>query len=152
MCREEYVVSAFWDLRVWWVKLLLIGLTDEQVCIPVGCVPPAFCPYISACTAPGGVSAPGGCLLPGVGVSAPGRGCIPACTEADTHLVKRLTDTCKNITLPQLLPAVITTRFGNPSLESYQDVTLWRCIWVQRQSLFHQEGQLISRISYSRDN
>ena len=37
-----------------------------------------------------GVSAPGGCLLPGLvsalgGVSAPG-GCIPACTEANTPL------------------------------------------------------------------
>ena len=54
----------------------------NQVCIPVGCVPPACCPYLSACTAPGGggvcswgdvcyqgVSALGGvgwgCLLPG---------------------------------------------------------------------------------------
>ena len=41
-----------------------------------------------------GVSAPKGCLLPGVG--------IPACTEADTPPVNRMTDACKNITLPQL--------------------------------------------------
>ena len=70
-----------------------------------------------------GVSAPGGCLLPGgvcsgrVGVSALGGVCswggvcsggsapggcgIPACTEADTPPVNRMTDRCKNITLPQ---------------------------------------------------
>ena len=62
-----------------------------------------------------GVSAPGrgvcsqgvGCLLPGVsapggvsalGVSAWGCG-IPACTEADTPRVNRMTDRYKNITL-----------------------------------------------------
>ena len=33
----------------------------EQECIPVGCVPPACCPYLPACTAPGG-----GCTCPGV--------------------------------------------------------------------------------------
>ena len=48
-----------------------------QECIPVGCVPPTCCPYLPACTARKGLSAPGGCLL---------RGCIPACTEADTPL------------------------------------------------------------------
>ena len=38
-------------------------LPSEQDCIPVGCVPPACCPYLPACTAPGGgVSAPGRCL------------------------------------------------------------------------------------------
>ena len=62
-----------------------------------------------------GVSAPGGSAL-GVcfqGVSAPGGGgllqggvCsrgdgIPACTEADTPPMNRMTDRCKNITLPQ---------------------------------------------------
>ena len=49
---------------------------------------------------PGGVSGPGGCLLQGVCVPAPGGGCgIPACTEADTPPVNRMTDRCKNITL-----------------------------------------------------
>ena len=47
-------------------------------------------------SAPGGVcswgSAPGG----GVSASGPG-GCIPACTGTDN----RMTDRCKNITLPQ---------------------------------------------------
>ena len=55
-----------------------------------------------------GVSAPGGCLLWGdvllQGVSALGGVCsggcgIPACTEADTPPVNRMTDRCKNITL-----------------------------------------------------
>ena len=56
-----------------------------------------------------GVSAPEGCLLPGgvsaLGVSAPGEclflgDCgIPACTEADTPPVNRMTNRCKNITL-----------------------------------------------------
>ena len=39
--------------------------------------------------------------LPG-GVSAPGGG-IPACTEADTPPVNRMTDRCKNITLATTL-------------------------------------------------
>ena len=57
-----------------------------------------------------GVSAPGRCLLwdvclvPEGGVPGPGGGGggIPACTEADPpHSVNRMTDSCKNITLPQ---------------------------------------------------
>ena len=50
----------------------------------------------------GGVSAPGGCLLGGVD--------IPACTEADTPPVNRMTDWCKNITLAttSLRPVKIT--------------------------------------------
>ena len=64
--------------RRWWSFLL-------QVCIPVGCVPPACCPYLPAYTAHR-VSAPGGggvcsrgwgCLLPGVGgVCSRGWGCL----------------------------------------------------------------------------
>ena len=64
---------------------------------------------------PGGVHALGGCTCSwgdtwswgwGVylvlgGVPALG-GCIPACTEADTPPVNRITDPCKNITLAQL--------------------------------------------------
>ena len=38
----------------------------EQECIPVGCVPPPCCPYLPACTAPGGV------YLVWVGVPGPG--------------------------------------------------------------------------------
>ena len=45
-----------------------------------------------------GVSAlGGGCLLPGMG----GGWAIPVCTEADPPPANRMTDRCKNITLPQ---------------------------------------------------
>ena len=37
----------------------------QQVCIPVGCILPACCPYLPACTAPGGCLL-WGCLLLGV--------------------------------------------------------------------------------------
>ena len=82
----------------------------------------------------GGVSAPGveGCLLQGGGgvcsrgVSAPGgvcsEGClllggrcgIPACTEADTPPVNRMTNRCKNITLAttSLRPVKIDALLG----------------------------------------
>ena len=40
----------------------------KQDCIPEGCVPPACCPYLPACTA-------GGCLLQ-EGVPAPGDACF----------------------------------------------------------------------------
>ena len=47
---------------------------------------------------------------PAQGASAPGGWTIPACTEADPP-VNRITDSCKNITSPQLrLRAVINTR------------------------------------------
>ena len=72
-----------------------------------------FCPYLPACTvqrgsATRGVSATRGCQLPRGGVCYQGgcllpggpEGCIPACTEADPP-VNRMTDRCKNITLPQ---------------------------------------------------
>ena len=47
----------------------------QQECIPVGCVPPTCCPYLPACTAPGGmylVWGPGGTWFRGVPGS---RGC-----------------------------------------------------------------------------
>ena len=83
----------------------------KQDCITVGCLPPACCPYLPACTVLGGVCSWRGCLplvwggcLPLV----PGRclplvlgGCIPACNGADPSPVNRMTDRCKNITLPQ---------------------------------------------------
>ena len=43
----------------------------SQDCIPVGCVPLACCPYLPACTAPGGGSARGG-----VHASGPGGACL----------------------------------------------------------------------------
>ena len=80
---------------------------NKQVCIPVGCVPPACCPYLSACNYGGGgvsalrsvcswgcVSALRGGYLLQRGVLLQRRylllggvwtwGCIPACTEVDT--------------------------------------------------------------------
>ena len=51
----------------------------QQVCIPVGCIPPTCCPYLPACTAPGGCLL-WGCLLLGgvcsVGVYFPGGVCF----------------------------------------------------------------------------
>ena len=66
-------------------------------------------------SAPGGVSALGGCLLPG-GLSALGGvysgGCgIPACTEADTLTPCGQTDACKNITFATSLRTVTKTVF-----------------------------------------
>ena len=87
------------------------------VSAPGGCLLPGL-------SAPGGVcswevgvcssrvSAPGGCLLPG-GLFPGG---IPACTEADTPPVNRITNACENIYLaPTSLRAVniIATRISN---------------------------------------
>ena len=45
----------------------------------------------------------GGCLLPGG--SALGGGGVPACTEADTPPVNRITDACKNMALAHFVAA-----------------------------------------------
>ena len=42
-----FIFSISYILQKYW----------QQVCIPVGCVPPAYFPYLPACTDPGG-----GCL------------------------------------------------------------------------------------------
>ena len=68
----------------------------EQDCIPVRCVPPACCPFLPACTGPGGawfrvVSAPGG---GGVPASGPGGMCVsqhamgqtPPCEQNYRHV------------------------------------------------------------------
>ena len=48
----------------------------------------------------GGVCSGGVCLLQRGGCLLQGGGCgVPACTEADTPSVNRMTDRCKNITL-----------------------------------------------------
>ena len=44
--------------------------SEKQECILVGCVPPACCPYLPACSARGGVY-----LVPGGGVPGPGGWC-----------------------------------------------------------------------------
>ena len=78
--------------------------THKQECIPVGCVPSA------AVTAGGGVVCRGG--VSAQGVSARGwvsaRGCLPggisqhALRQTPSSPADRMTDRCKNITLPQL--------------------------------------------------
>ena len=73
-------MSALGGVSAWWVSALGGG-----VCLLLGGV----------CSGGRGVSAPGGCLLPGGGVCSQGcllrggvcsggGGCIPPCTEADT--------------------------------------------------------------------
>ena len=63
-----------------------LKLKKKKECFPVGCVPPACCPYLPASTAHGGtapslggVPGPGGYLVPGCGVCGPWgvttRGC-----------------------------------------------------------------------------
>ena len=119
---NQSAVSRMSSCIVVIIKNLYVTWTrdnDLQECIPVGCVPPACRPYpcmhcaggclpreVSAggwCVCPGGewsarrVSAwecPWGCVCPG-GVSSRGCGKPPP-------PVNRLTDRCKNITLPQL--------------------------------------------------
>ena len=75
-------------------------MIQKQDCIPVGCVPPACCPYLPAYTAPGDAfSGEGGCLLPEEGCLVPvgcllpgGEGGIAACNGADPP-VDRILDT-----------------------------------------------------------
>ena len=50
-------------------------LSQKQECIPVGCVPPACCPYLPACTAPRGCTWSEGDLVWGRGCTWSG-GCI----------------------------------------------------------------------------
>ena len=56
--------------------MLDLLLLLKQECIPVGCVPSACCPYLPACTAPGGVPGLGGTWSGGV----PGLGGLAGCT------------------------------------------------------------------------
>ena len=82
------------------------GVCSQGVSAP-GCLlllPGGVCSQ-RGCLLQGGVysggSAPGGSAPRGAGggVSAPGGGGIPACTEADAPRVIRKTNRCKNITL-----------------------------------------------------
>ena len=98
----------------------------KQECIPVGCVPPVHWPsggglpaggvpawggvpprgctcrgdLLGGCTCQGGVPARGGDLPGGVPTQGiPGQGGVPA--QVPPPPVNRMTDKCKNITLPQ---------------------------------------------------
>ena len=85
-CCNVYVTAA--NKRKCPTNILLH--TIKQDCIPVGCVVPACCLYLPACTVLGGVCSgegvcsrgvpgPGGCLLLGWGVPASGpRGVYPS--------------------------------------------------------------------------
>ena len=69
---------------------------SKQDCIPGGCVPPACCPYLPACTVLGGCLLLGGTCLWSRGGYLPlvreggaclwSEGCIPACNGADPPL------------------------------------------------------------------
>ena len=64
----------------------------KQDCIPVGCVPPACYPYLSACTVLGGAWSQRVSWFRGGEVPASGpRGCISACNGADHPPVNRMT-------------------------------------------------------------
>ena len=82
----KYVTDIRWDFdapseEIKGSILLEANQCNKQYCIPVGCVPPACCPYLPTCTAPGGGLRLGGgtypwfggvCLLLGVPASRPG--------------------------------------------------------------------------------
>ena len=108
----------------------------KQECIPVECVPSAAaavsggggayflgmlpsggCFLLGVLPSRGVLPRGGGCFLPGEGVASftggsfpgAGGGGIPACTEADTPSVNRMTDRCKNITFTTSLRTVNIT-------------------------------------------
>ena len=66
MAHQKQLFREHFSLRV------LLNLTIQQVCIPVGCIPPACCPYLPACTVLKGVSALEGSAL---------GGCLPLVPE-----------------------------------------------------------------------
>ena len=107
---------------VWMNPYNGFGYSEQQECIPVGCVPAAHWPYAGVCF-------PGGCLLQGGGglggvcsLGADGGcllcGCLLPGGLVSQHAlrqtappVNRMTDRCKNITLAttSLLPVKIMT-------------------------------------------
>ena len=89
-------------LKITWIVCATSAL-ERQECIPVGCVPSAVA-AISRGVLPAGVYFPRGCAAGGC---LRGGG-IPACTEADTPSVNRMTDRCKNITFAASLRTVKT--------------------------------------------
>ena len=96
----------------------------EQECIPVGCVPSAAVAVYrgGGCLLPVGGLRPGRVSAPG-GMSATG-GCIPACTGADTPPVNRITYRCKNITFPQLRLRTVKMKFVVCPLDSLSSAPL----------------------------
>ena len=78
-----------WTALKYHPKFFCLWTELKQVCIPVGCLPPACWPY--PVVSRRGVSLEGECLSRGVCVS--GGVCIPACNGVDTPLpMTRITD------------------------------------------------------------
>ena len=76
-----FVLLGASTLKICSCTLPTVFYTDNsQECIPVWCVPPACCPYLTACTGPGGVYLVPGCV-PGPGGTwsggVPGLGGVP---------------------------------------------------------------------------
>ena len=120
---------------------LLQGVSAPEGCLLWGCLLWGVCSrgcLLEGVSAPGGVClgdvCSRGCLLQGVcasggcvlqGVSAPRGVCslgavpgggIPACTEANTLPVNRMTDRCKNITLATTSLRPVTIEFSHSEL------------------------------------
>ena len=99
--KHFHIILFFWtetDATNAVMERYVLKQFGKQDCIPVGCLPPACLPYPSMhCV---GGSAQGECL-PGRG-SAQGGVCPGDVCVADPPPVNRMTDRCKNITLPQL--------------------------------------------------
>ena len=91
----------------------LLKNCPKQACIPVGCVPPACCPYLPACTALGGYLLPGGVYLP--------RYFPPLWTEWQTGV--------------KILPC--------PKLRLRAVITLWTTLWTTNSFAHKPDGLLV---------
>ena len=91
--------SQYFSLSCRLMRIMPRKYKSKQVCIPVGCVPAAHWPYAGG----GGCLLPGGASFPGGGASLWGGGAV---VVSSMHWgrppLNRITDTSKNITLPQL--------------------------------------------------
>ena len=103
-CHFSFFNFCFLRTKIYEVHLVRNYFPSKSIlkqdCIPVGCVPPACCPYLPACTAPGGVLLGGYLLLVQGGLLLGGclplvlgkylplvlRGCTPACNEQTSPL------------------------------------------------------------------
>ena len=142
--QEDHSLLTFYS------QTTIIKLFLKQECILVGCVPPACCAYLPACTPGRGLT--GFFLgrgLPGffLGASAPGRGRllpggIPACTEAGTP-VDRITDTCKKHNLVPTSLRAVTSRSECSSC----NVSHWLQISRRRKArdVIHEDSRHVSK-------
>ena len=83
--------ASYWNafLFTWTCGMQMIGKhwynVPKQECIPVGCIPPACCLYLPACTALG-VPGPGGCTWSQGVYLVPGGACQVLPTPVDRIL------------------------------------------------------------------